>query len=861
MTENMRHFFWAVFILTHSVLLGQISEDFSDGDFTTNPTWAGTDADYTVNGSFQLQLNNSIAASSYLSTPHGLATLDAKEWRFWTRQSFSPSSSNYGRIYLTAASADLSTDPDGFYLQLGEAGSTDAVRLFKRDGGSETELIAGTSGQISSSFSIGVRVVRDNAGNWSLYIDDTGGQNYVLAGSINDAANLLGTHSGMFSEYTVSNATNFYYDDIYIGDEVVDTDPPVLVSAVAIDANTLDVLFDEALDQTSAEDPNNYDIQPFLSATSVTLDGTNPALVHIVPSASFVNGNTYTVTTNGIADLAANASGSQSENFMYLVAETPLPGDIVINEFVCDQTPSVGLPEVEFVELYNASSKILDVDGWALGDASSNGTIQQGWLLPGEYMILTSTSNVDSFLVATAVTSFPSLNNSGDNIVIRDPFGTVLDSISYTDDWYRDPAKDGGGYSIERINPSAPCSNEANWTASNDPLGGTPGTVNSVFDNSPDVTLPMIDQLIALSPNFLEVYFNEGMDSTSLSDAVINISPALTVQNNYVLEKFPTKMTLEFVENITPSQVYTLELQGIADCSLNTGTIAGEFALAENVSPSDVVINEILSNPLTGGNDWIEVYNNSDKLVDLFDWQIANYDNDTIDNQKIVSEHFLLFPDEYVVLAEDTLHIVQNYPSYEGGRFIEMDLPTFTNDSSTVYLLGSLGQLLDKVSYDEDWHFRLIDDVKGKSLERIDPNGPSSDGNNWHTAAESIGFATPGLKNSQFYPAISNGDFSFTSETVSPDSDGFEDVLQVNYEMIEPGLVGDFTIYDDRGRKIATVLEAELLASSGTFIWDGTRDDNTKASIGPYVAIFEAFNPNGGLVFTKRKAFVVAGRL
>ena len=151
--------------------------------------------------------------------------------------------------------------------------------------------------------------------------------------------------------------------------------------------------------------------------------------------------------------------------------------------------------------------------------------------------------------------------------------------------------------------------------------------------------------------------------------------------------------------------------------------------------------------------------------------------------------------------------------------------------------------------------------MKGKSLERIEPDGISSDGNNWHTAAEAIGFATPGMENSQYYPSISNGEFSFTSETISPDSDGFEDVLQVNYEMTQPGLVADFTIYDDRGRKIATVLESELLATSGTFIWDGTRDDNTKASIGAYVGIFEAFDPNGGVVFTKRKAFVVAGRL
>lgn len=856
----MRYFLLYVFILTHSVLSAQISDDFSDGDFSVNPTWSGSSSVYTINGSFELQLSNSIAAISYLSTPHGLTTLDNKEWKFWTRQSFSPSGANYGRVYLTANSADLSTDPDGFYIQLGEAGSNDAVRLFKCETGVHTELAAGPLGQIASSFAIGVRVLRDNVGNWTVFVDAAGGENYTQIGSAMDATILMGTHFGIFNEYTVSNATGFYYDNFYIGDEILDFNPPVLLSATAINADLIDVLFDEALDQTSAELLVNYTTQPSITLTSATLDGTNPALVHLVPSASLTNGSNYTLFTDAILDLSANISGNQSTDFSYLVAEAPLAGDIIINEFMCDPSPQVGLPEVEFVELYNKSTKILDVENWQLGDASSTGTIQQGWLLPGEYMVLTSTSNVDSFTVATAVTSFPSLNNAGDNIVIRDVNGVILDSISYTDEWYGDPAKDGGGYTIERINPNDPCTDQSDWSASNDNLGGTPGSVNSVYDITPDVSLPEIDQLIALSPNYLEVYFNEGMDSTSLVNALISTAPGLTVQNNYVLSAYPDMFTLQFVENLTSSQTYNIILEGVADCWNNTATVFGIFALPETPTPGDIVINEIMFDPLTGGNDWIELYNNSEKLIDIYNFETANYDNDSIDNNKVIDQHFLLGPEEYVVLAEDTTHILQNYTAYQLGRAVQTDLPSYNNDSSTVYVIAQ-NQILDKVSYREDWHFSLLDNTDGKSLERIDPSGPSNDRNNWHTAAEAIGFATPGRVNSQLNPAIMNGEFSFTSETISPDNDGFEDVLQVNYEMTTPGLVGDFTIYDDRGRKIATVLSSELLALTGTFVWDGVREDNTKASIGTYVAVFEAFDIDGGIVFAKRKAFVVAGKL
>lgn len=861
----MKYFLIFVLFLTHSSLFSQINDDFTDGDFANSPTWSGTDADFIVNGSEELQLNNSIAGSSYLSTPHGLSTIDTKEWKFWVKQTFSPSSSNYGRVYLTSDAADLTLVQNGFYLQFGEAGTTDAVRLFKMVSGVSTEILAGPLGQIANSFTVGIRVIRDNSANWSLMIDVSGGTNYTLAGTINEPANLIGTHFGVAQVYTASNANKFFYDNIYVGDEIVDLTPPALVSATAINANLIDVLFDEPLDQITAETIGNYDIQPFLSAASATLDGTNLALVHIVPSTALVNGNSYTLFSDLVEDNAGNASGSQSTNFTYLVAETPVAGDVVINEFMCDPTPVIGLKDAEYVEIYNRSNKIFNVSGWKLGDASSFGTAQNGWFLPNEFIVLTATANVDSFAVATAVTSFPSLNNSDDAIVLYDDSGNRLDSIFYTIGWYQDTAKDDGGYSIERINPDDPCTDISDWRASNNSNGGTPGSINSVYDISPDTQAPNITQIIASAPSTIEVFFNEGMDPNSLTSSTINTSPVLTVQSKFFVSDFPTSMIVNFNEVLTGSQTYQIELQNLSDCWLNSTILNSTFVLAETAESGDVIINEIMFDPLTGGSDWVELYNNSDKIIDLFEWQIAKNKDGVIDDNEIIDEHYLLAPGDYVVLTENTSHIIQNYSASVIGKFIEMNLPSYNNDSSTVYIIDNQifppNNVIDKVSYKDEWHFKLLDNTDGKSLERIDPNGVSSDKNNWHTAAEAIGFATPGGENSQFSPTVTNGTFSFTSETISPDNDGVEDVLQVNYEMAESGYIGNFTIYDDRGRKIATVFESELLASRGTFTWDGVRDDNTKASIGLYVAVFEAFNIDGGSVFSQKKAFVVGGKL
>ena len=76
----------------------QLTDDFSDGDFSNNLEWIGSTEDYVINSDQQLQLDNSEAATSYLSTPHNFTSIEQKEWHIWTKQSFSPSSSNNGRI-------------------------------------------------------------------------------------------------------------------------------------------------------------------------------------------------------------------------------------------------------------------------------------------------------------------------------------------------------------------------------------------------------------------------------------------------------------------------------------------------------------------------------------------------------------------------------------------------------------------------------------------------------------------------------------------------------------------------------------------------------------------------------------------
>jgi hypothetical protein len=113
----------------------QLQDDFSDGDFTNNPPWSGTDLYWVITSDKRLRANGpSSTATLYLSTPNAL--IDDTEWRFWVRVAFNPSTQNFARVYLVADRADL-TDPNlqGYYLKLGGiTGSADSLELWLQNG-------------------------------------------------------------------------------------------------------------------------------------------------------------------------------------------------------------------------------------------------------------------------------------------------------------------------------------------------------------------------------------------------------------------------------------------------------------------------------------------------------------------------------------------------------------------------------------------------------------------------------------------------------------------------------------------------------------------------------------------------------
>ncbi len=1121
------------FLLLPLIGFCQFTDDFFDGDFTNNPAWTGDVSKFEVNSSKQLHLNTTGADTAILCTTNSL--IGNTEWRFWVKLSFQTSANNNARVYLVSDQQNIAGSLNGYFVQVGEA--NDSIALFKQTGTTLQKIIQGTIAYTNNSTNIiHIRVTRDNSGNWSLYSDPIGGNVFQLEGTGFDNTFTTTSWFGVFCKYTTSNADKFYFDDFYAGPIVVDITPPTISSVQVISSTQLDVFFSESVSTATAENTANYSVNTGIGnpATAVK-DGTNGSLVHLTFSTAFTSGTNYTIIISNVQDLSNNTMTPDSRVFALY---TPKAYDILINEIFPDPDPQVGLPGYEYAELYNRTPYSLNLKNWKLTVGTSVKIFPSVVIEPDSFLILTSTSAVSSFITYGQVvgfSSFPTLINTGATLILLDSLDHIIHAVTYSDTWYQDAGKENGGWSLELIDPANPCGDAANWIASIDPAGGTPGGGNSVFSSNPDNIPPHLSNINVISASCIQLNFSESLDSTSLVnpasylidngigiptavslvrpdykkvilylgsalqqnilytctitdtisdcagnttvatsstfawydakqfDVVINEimadpDPPVGLANYEYVElynrtiypismkgwKFQMGTALETVpdatinphayllltttdgeaaissygnaigvtgfaisntgetlalydslyrtistvsftdawyqdsykknggwsleqidpmnpcggasnwrasnsilggtpaavnsinasnpDNTAPQlvrvslidnyriQLYFTEpldstyLQNVANYTIDNGinpTMANpvspdymsvildlspavqtgivytititdtlkdcvgnvlpvnssaRFAIPELPIANDLVINEVLSHPKDDGVDYVELYNRSNKVIDLKQLVLASYDTITstlTDVNDISVDGYLVFPEDYVVLTTDPVMVKKQYNTPNPNGFAQMpSLLSLNNDDGTVALsLKNLITIIDKFAYTADMYYPLLNSTDGVSLERINFNRPTDDKTNWHSAAETAGFGTPAYRNSQYSEGVANDDpVSVSPEIFSPDNDGINDVLNINYKFDVAGYTANINVYDANGRLIRNLIKNEQLGTSGNFSWDGITNDNEKARIGIYIIYFEVFDMNGNVKHYKKSA-VLASKL
>jgi len=530
--------------------------------------------------------------------------------------------------------------------------------------------------------------------------------------------------------------------------------------------------------------------------------------------------------------------------------------DVVINEIMADPTPQIGLPSNEWIELKNVSANPLNLQNWRIGDATGQSGPMPSFVLQPDSFVIVCTGSAVAAMQAygrvISVTSFPSLDNDGDQLFLRSNTGLTIHAVSYSLSWYQNAVKSDGGWTLEMIDTKNPCAGISNWKSSTDTRGGSPGIKNSADAVNTDQSLPSVKNAYAIDNLNIVIVFDEPVDSLKGATAGnYSIDGGLSIQSATSISPLFDKVQLKLATAMLVNTVYTITINNVTDCknnSIGTGNKV-KIGLPVDAAATEMVINEILFNPKSGGSDYLEFYNRSNKIFDANKLYVANRNSSGgISSTKLISTiPYYIFPGDYIVVTEDAINLPLNYMVQNPDAvFVVSSLPSFPDDEGDVILLNFQGAVVDEVKYKDDWQFALISNADGVSLERIDPDGPSQDAGNWHSAASTAGYGTPTYKNSQYKLLQSiNAAVEVTPKVFSPDNDGRDDIATVQYKTTEPGYVANITVYDANGRPVRNLVKNGTLGLQGYWVWDGLDDKKLKLPVGTYILFTEIFNLDG----------------
>ena len=874
-----------IFLLIPQLIFSQVTEDFEHSSLdqwlqNENYRW-DTSSIEPLSGKYSLHhiFDNSVSSHDQIILPHNQILLDSAitTWQFSLRHGYNPSSGNNWAVFLVSdggVNEIISGGTiNGYALGVNFTGSDDTLRLWKITEGDATDIATTTVNwqeDIGTGKAAAMEIIRSHAGHWTIKIDTSVNiSDPEIIGTTLDNTYNTTSQLGIYYEYSSGQDRQLWIDDIFInGYFFTDTFPPSVDTFRIYPPDKIEIEFSEPVLEAAAKDLMHYKLdQGFNNPDSLWMNGSDKICMRF--TGGFNSGQEYTLSVSDIPDTKGNMLISESVHFLYFIAQS---GDVVINEIMTDPEPSVLLPEVEYIELHNNTDYDLCLNDWSICVDDKVCSFPNAVLYANAYLILARPEDrtlFESYGKVADIENLPALINSNGLITIFNELHQPIHSINYSSDWYKTAYKSEGGWSLEMIDPENFCGDKMNWSESMDYKGGTPGEQNSVFASNPDVLNPFPERATLPGDSIVRVYFNESMDSISL----LTKESYLADHNIGVpIEIFPEgpfykSVLLKFNKSFISGNIYTLTIDNVSDCSGNIADAGNtvRFARATAVDSLDIIINEILFNPIADGVDFIELYNRSDKTIDLKNFTLSSRDAYTGELKNVcavIKENYLIFPGDYLLLTTNINNLEEQYILKSKTNYIEPDkMPTFPDNEGTVVITDPQLNSIDELRYSESMQFALLNNVEGISLERINSEWPTNDPGNWHSAAEDAGYATPGYENSQQkLSEQTSPEFVVEPEVFSPDNDGKDDILLIKYTLPDPGNVTNITVFDAKGLLVRHVARNAILGTSGVFTWDGLDENHRKASMGIYVVFIETFDLNGKTRKIKKNCVLAPSR-
>ena len=826
-------------------LYGQFSADFSDGSLDA---WQGDKTNFIVNPELQLQLNApSGSTNSWIYTP--VTYIDSMVWDIYFKLAFGPSTSNQLKIYLGVNTADLAT-ASGYYLEIGATGDQDPIE-FKYLNNGVGESIASSAPGIAGTEPVEftLRVTRNGSGLWQCYsIGETIPELLFTTTHTLLPLPSLSTF-GFNCKYSDTRRDKFFFDDISIQPVLPDITAPTCVALTLTDATSVELLFDEPLDAATALVAGNYVLNPG-NRTPDVVEYVHPNII-LHWNTPFVSLQEYTLSIQQVKDVAGNVMLPDQKSFTYINIEDALPYELLITEIMADPTPVIALPDAEYIEIYNASDHVFKLSDYTLVVGSGERSFPDELIMSHEYVIVCDEDTAPLFSGAgrtIAITSFPSLTNGGATLLLKNNDDVILHEVTYSSTWYVDPAKASGGWALEMINPLHICSDMSNWAEANNLTGGTPGKINSQWSMSEDKQGPVFQSLYTSAADQIILRFDERLDPLLMENpGAYTIVPPVSIATAVLQD--PLTIGLTLAESLEPGIVYNLLPFDAYDCLGNLETVGDTLSFGLTVAPEkgDIIINEILFNPASGGSRFIEIRNVSQKFINLSSIAIGRISSSgNVIYPTGIDE--TIGPDQLAVFSPEPSDILFRYQVPQPSRLFESTLPSWDDETDNVSILYN-GEVLDSVTYFSSWHLPVIADQNGVSLERISATALSPSPSTWHSASSISGYGTPTGTNSQNVnlETASENPFTITNPTFSPNADGYKDFLALNFLSDTGEEIASAWVYDLEGREINQLISNESLGTSALVQWDGRNNDQQLAEMGIYIIFVQLWDAQGNV--------------
>jgi hypothetical protein len=499
----MRKTLLFLMVLSVKLTFGQVSDDFSDGNLDKNPQWSGDFSNFSINSSKQLQTTLSSSSQSVILTVPNLLAVNVK-WEFAVQLNFDPSSSNQAKIYLISDQSALNGTLNGYFIQIGESGSSDSYDLYRQNGETVTKIIDGLAKPRTDANKLmaNIRVTRDHEGKWELFTDITAANQYNLEGTVTDATFLYTDWFGVHCKYTSTRSDGFIFDDFRISQLSPDVSPPILLSAKVIDDFNIEASFSERLMANLAVEPGHYLVTGLGNPTLIS-PTKFPNVFRLTYPAVLKSGG-YQLEVNGLGDIHGNLMDKGTVSFFHLEPYEIKNGDILISELLAN--PKTG--SVDFVEIYNATNQMINIKDLQLGNVDANGNVANlklvssspVYMRPKTYWVLTSNGAAlkQQYLVKfpsqLTEMQMPAYNNDKGTVILKGGSG-ILDRFDYKENMHSPLLQNQDGVSLERASFAKSTNETGNFRSAAMSVGfATPS-----YHNSQELDLTLLRNKVTLA--------------------------------------------------------------------------------------------------------------------------------------------------------------------------------------------------------------------------------------------------------------------------------------------------------------------------------------------------------------------------